>query len=341
MIILAIIIAIIVVAGLSWWSLGYLIKMLVRKEIVDRPNERTLHQGVVPRGGGLVIVAALLLGLLLCTFFSGQSLFFGTLTLLMFSWATLSWVDDNRDLSPRLRLFIQLFLATITILAFGWVENILSIKLAWFGLALSLVGIVWMANLYNFMDGIDGLAGSQSVVASITLSFWFYISGASFLALLCLVLSASSYGFVLRNWRPAQIFMGDVGSITLGAFFGTLIIIGVSRYDMSVLSFVSLFAVFIVDASVTILRRASRGEKIWLPHRQHYYQRLATAGYDHSKIVLAAVCLMVLCSVLATIGMAYHDMIVVSTMSTCVLLVVVLGVVHFLVKRGPHKPSKH
>jgi Fuc2NAc and GlcNAc transferase len=338
---LATIVTIILVAVLSWWALGYLIKVLVRKEIVDVPNERTLHQGAIPRGGGLVIVAALLAGLLLCTFFSGQFLFFGTLTLLMLAWATLSWVDDNRDLSPHLRLLIQLCLSAITIIAFGWVDSLLGIELAWLGVVLSLLGLVWMANLYNFMDGMDGLAGSQGVVASITLSFWFYISGATYLALLCLILSASSYGFVLRNWRPAQIFMGDVGSITLGAFFGTLIIIGVSRYDMSVLSFVSLFAVFIVDASVTILRRASKGEKIWLPHRQHYYQRLATAGYDHSKIVLAAVCLMVLCSVLATIGMAYHDMIMVSTISICVLLAAVLGVIHFLEKRGLSNPSKH
>lgn len=329
-----IILAVIVTIGLSWWALGRLIDVLISKDIVDRPNDRTLHQGAVPRGGGLIIIFGLLLGLVLVTLISGKALFYGTLTLIVFAWASLSWYDDKHDLSPRFRLIIQLSLALITILAFGWIDSILVFQLSWFGPVLSFIGLIWMANLYNFMDGMDGLAGSQTVIASLTLSFWFYVLGGFYLAGLCLLVSACSYGFLLRNWNPAQIFMGDVGSITLGAFFGILIVIGVSRYDMSVLSFVSLFAVFIVDASLTIILRASRGEKIWLPHRQHFYQRLATAGYGHSAIVLSAVCLMILCSLLATIGIAYHDMIVFSSISTAVLLVVVIGVVILLEKKA-------
>ena len=329
------IIAIIVATiALSWWLLGRLITVLIKKEIVDHPNARTLHKGVVPRGGGLVIVGGLLLGLLCITLISGKPLFYGAFTALMLAWASLSWLDDRNNLSPRLRFLTQLGIALITLVCFGWVDHVQAVNLAWFGPLLSLVGLVWMANLYNFMDGMDGLAGSQSVIAAVTLTFWFYISGAPYLAAVCLLVSACSYGFLLRNWNPAQIFMGDVGSITLGAFFGTLIIIGVSYYNLSVLSFVSLFAVFIVDATVTIILRACRGEKVWLPHRQHFYQRLANAGYGHSNIVLAAIVLMILCSLLATFGMAYHDKIMVSIVSVIVLIFIAIILVVLLEKKA-------
>lgn len=318
----------------SWYSLGVLIGFLVRKDIVDRPNDRTLHQGVIPRGGGLVIIATLLTGLALVAFVSGQFLFFSSLFLLMLAWASLSWYDDKHDLSARFRFLIQLVLSLITVLAFGWVDRVSSFELMWLGPVVSLIGLVWMANLYNFMDGLDGLAGSQSIIACLSLGFWFYISGAPFLGGICLLVAASSYGFVLRNWSPAQIFMGDVGSITLGAFFGTLIIIGVSRYNLPVLSFVALFAVFIVDATVTIVLRAFRREKIWLPHRQHFYQRLANAGYSHSSIALGALVLMVLCSLLATIGIAYHDMMTTSIFGTFVLILAAIALVLFLEKRA-------
>lgn len=317
----------------SWWSLGILTGFLARKDIVDRPNDRTLHQGVIPRGGGLVIIAFLLVGLALAAVQSGQFFFFGSLFLLMLAWASLSWYDDKHDLSPRFRFLIQLALALFTVISYGWVERVSILELALFGPLISLIGLVWMANLYNFMDGLDGLAGSQSVIASLSLCFWFYISGASLLAGICLLVAASSYGFVLRNWSPAQIFMGDVGSITLGAFFGTLIIIGVSRYNLPVLSFIALFAVFIVDATVTIVLRAVRREKIWLPHRKHFYQRLANAGYPHSSITLGAVVLMLLCSLLATIGIAYHDMMATSIFGTFVLIITAVALVLFLEKR--------
>jgi len=326
---------------ISWFALGKLIKVLIEKEIVDRPNERTLHKGIIPRGGGLIIVAALIIALILAATLSKNTLFYTVLTGIALAWASLSWLDDKYDLSPKLRLLIQVAIAGLTVAAFGWVEQLLSFKLGWFGPVVSLLGLVWMANLYNFMDGMDGLAGSQSVIAALTLSFWFYISGDSTLACICLVIAASSYGFVLRNWSPAQVFMGDVGSITLGAVFGSLIIIGVSRYGISVLSFVSLFAVFIVDATVTIMLRASRGEKIWLPHRQHFYQRLANAGYDHSSIVIAAVCLMIICSLLATLSVAYHGIILLCGITTLVLLIGAIGVVIALEKKAANNLNKH
>lgn len=322
------------VAVTTWFLVSRLIGLLNAHGIVDRPNDRTLHLGEVPRGGGLVIVFCLLISIFYAAFSSTRAAFFLSLAALTLGWAALSWVDDKHDLSARKRLVIQVFFCILTVAAFGWVDQVDGFGLGYLGAPVSVVGVLWMANLYNFMDGMDGLAGAQTVVASSTLSFWFYICGDTPLALICLVLAASAYGFVLHNWSPAKIFMGDVGSITIGGFFGTLIIIGSVRHDISVLSFICLFAVFIVDASFTIIRRAVKREKIWQPHRQHFYQRLATAGYSHSYIALAATILMLFSSVMATLSVAYHDMIEVSILGVSASLLIVILLVVWLEKRA-------
>ncbi len=324
----------VVIATLSWWLVARLIKILIVRDIVDRPNHRTLHQGAVPRGGGLVIVLALVLALMCVAVTSLRPVFFLSLTFLVLAWAALSWWDDKHDLSPRYRLAVQLILCCLTVSGFGWVDQIYGFQLGIVGAFISLIGVLWMANLYNFMDGLDGLAAAQTIIASSTLSFWFYISGDASLAIVCLVLAAASYGFILHNWSPATIFMGDVGSITIGAFFGILIIVGSVWHDISVLSFISLFAVFIVDSSFTIVRRALRREKIWLPHRQHFYQRLASAGYSHSYIALAAIILMILCSLLATLSVAYHDTIEFSVLGVLISLIAAIFAVIQLERRA-------
>lgn len=319
---------------LSWLALRRLIPSLLVNNIVDLPNDRNLHQGVIPRGGGLVIITSLLIALIVAALISDRTSLFTGLAVIVFAWASLSWWDDKSDLTPKFRLLIQLVICILTVSAFGWVTQILGLSLSWFGPLLSVVGLLWMANLYNFMDGLDGLAASQTIVASISLAFWFFMHQDLALALVCVVVGASSYGFLLLNWNPAKIFMGDVGSIGLGGFFGTLFIIGSSRYDLSIVSFFVLFAVFIVDATATIIMRARRGEKIWLPHRQHFYQRLANAGYAHSKIALAGLILMLICSVFATLGVLYHDMIWLSLIAVLLTTAVSAVLVIYLEKRA-------
>ena len=131
--------------------------------------------------------------------------------------------------------------------------------------------------------------------------------------------------------------MGDVGSITIGGFYGTLFIIGVTRYDISIVSFFSLFAVFIADSTVTILVRCWRREKIWLPHRQHFYQRLAIAGYSHSAIALGGLILMLICSAFATLGVVERDMIGRSLFAITISLAVAALLIVYLENRT--KPS--
>lgn len=332
-----------VIVFVSWWSVGRLISFLVSRDIVDRPNHRTLHQGAVPRGGGLVIITGLLLALVAAALFGDRPQLFGALGLVVFTWSALSWYDDRSNLSPRFRLLVQIGICFLSILAFGWVSHVhspgsFSVPLYYFGPVLSVVGLVWMANLYNFMDGLDGLAASQTIVASLSMAFWFYMFGDTSLALILFSLASITYGFLLWNWNPARVFMGDVGSIGLGAFFGLIFILGVTRYDVSILSFFSLFAVFIADSTSTIIMRALKREKIWQPHRQHFYQRLATVGYSHANIAIAALVLMVLCSLLATFGLLYHDMIGVSIMAIIILLIAVAVLVVFLEQRSNGRP---
>lgn len=332
MTLLLVVIALIATLLSSWLGVRFLIAYLVERDIVDRPNERTLHQGAVPRGGGLVIVALLLVALVGMALLSGRAGLFLSLALIVVLWATLSWCDDRVDLSPRRRFSVQVIFAALTVLAYGWVVDVQMtantwLAISWFGLPLTIIGVLWAANLYNFMDGMDGMAAAQTIVAATTLSFWFWHAGDVHLAFVCAALAAASYGFLLWNWQPAKIFMGDVGSITIGAFFATIVIIGVTRYQFSVLSCGLLFAVFVGDASLTLLRRVWYKEKFWLPHRSHYYQRLAVLGVSHGQIVLAATILMLLCSLIATVSLLYRDI----TLPALITVIALLGLAVFVV----------
>ena len=317
----------VVVATVSWFGVRHLIKMLSERGIVDEPNNRTMHQGAVPRGGGLVIVGFLLLGIIAAIFIGERPYLFSALGLLLFAWAALSWVDDKFGLSPFRRGLVQLILASVSVFLLGWVDRVMGWHLGFFGPVLSVFGIVWMANLNNFMDGMDGLAASQAIVASSTLGMWFYFLGDYELALVCLFTVAACYGFLLLNWHPAKIFMGDVGSITLGAFYGCMIIIAADRHEVPVLSLMLVFAVFVFDATYTVIRRVIKKEKFWLPHRSHWYQRAGLAGVPHKIVVLLSVCLMVLSSLFATISLLYRDIITEMIALTVLILAITAAVI--------------
>ncbi|MBT8113884.1 MAG: glycosyltransferase family 4 protein [Arenicella sp.] len=310
----AIVALLVAVAIASWLMLGWLINILSSRGIVDLPNHRTLHDRPVPRGGGMIIIGLMLISFVLIGLISGRVAMFASYAMLMTGWAGLSWYDDRHNLGPGIRVIVQIVLAAVTVAAYGYIDVVeissaLSLQLGISGAAITLLGLLWFANLYNFMDGMDGLAASQTIIAALTIGFWLWQFGDQGLALICFVTAAASYGFLLHNWRPAKIFLGDVGSITLGAFFATMIIIASHRYGLPVISFVLLFGVFVLDASVTLCARIARGEKFWLPHRTHYYQRLANRGVAHDRIVLLMIAVMLICSLFATISLLYRDII--------------------------------
>lgn len=326
-------------AGISYWLTLRLLGYLVAKNIVDTPNHRSLHSSVTPRGGGLVFIGLLLIALV---FFGlvNQRAFYLMIAIYVSAWAILSAADDVNNLSPRVRFLAQLIFASLAVFYWGGISeltlsNNISIQLSWLGYIVTILGIVWVANLYNFMDGMDGLAASQAIVAAITLAFWFNAVGDIGLSLTNLILAAACYGFIQCNWSPAKLFMGDIGSVTLGAYFALMTVIASVQYDIPVMSFIVLFAVFVFDATLTLLERAIKGEKIWQAHSQHTYQRAAKLGFRHSRIVVAMLILMVIQSLLGTFTVQNHDMII----AVVIASVFIPGFAVFLVRKLEKKET--
>ena len=206
--------------------------------------------------------------------------------------ALLGLVDDLRPLPARVRFGIQLLLALVVVAA-SWSR--LPVAAGQFGAllpvpvvaALAVLWIVWLTNLYNFMDGIDGIAGFQALIASVGLAVVAAGSGAETAGWLLLALAGSSAGFLVFNVPPASIFMGDVGSTAIGFFFGILPLIPGGR-PVTVEPVALALAIFVTDATFTLLRRMARGEKWLAPHRTHLYQRPVVLGIGHRPVLLMA-----------------------------------------------------
>ncbi len=258
------------------------------------PNARSSHSRPTPIGGGLMIVFVTLLGLTITAFF-GLSLvgsewrFFIAGAMLI---AIVGWFDDLHPLPFGLRFFSQGLGAVLIILSFGYLDLVTlpvidEIKLGWLGLPVTFLLIVGMINANNFMDGIDGLAGLQSVLGGLA---WVAIGTALLPAtttrLIGILLGASSLGFLIHNWAPARIFMGDVGSTFIGFTFAVLIIYNGKLDPRLVTLGLLILWPFIWDTSFTFLRRLLRRENVFEAHRTHLYQRLVICGFSHRFVTL-------------------------------------------------------
>lgn len=247
---------------------------------VDLPNERSLHKTPTPRTGGLGILAGATAGVALVH--SSES---ATLWVVALCLGAVSFADDRWSLSIGLRFAAQ-FLAAIVVM----VRLSNGQPLWWVGSAV--FATVWMTNLYNFMDGADGLAGGMGAIGFGAYSVAAWTHGAPGLAALSACLATGCTAFLRYNFPPAKIFMGDVGSTVLGFSAATL-----GAYGESVqlwprwFPFLA-FLPFISDASVTILKRAVRRERIWRAHREHYYQRLVLSGWNHARLAKSSYALM-------------------------------------------------
>ena len=169
-------------------------------------------------------------------------------------------------------------------------------------MAVFTLAVAWITNLYNFMDGSDGLAGGMATIGFAAYALAAWLAGDAALVALCLALSAASAAFLLHNLHPARIFLGDVGSIPLGFLAGALGLVG-WRNDAWPLWFpVLVFGPFIADATVTLLRRLLRGDKVWRAHRDHYYQRMVLMGLGHRRTAWMAYLAMGVCAAVALLG---------------------------------------
>jgi len=271
-----------------------LIKFPLAK-LQDKAGERSLHEGIIPRSGGIAIFIAFMCGLMIA---SAQvyPLLSVNLMLAIILICAVSLADDLFSLSPLLRLLFQLLIAGFVVFVeplyfnFGGVLPLLLCQ------CLTVLGLVWMINLYNFMDGMDGFASGMAVIAFTSLALIGYLQGDNGYAELNALLVASVLGFGCLNFPPAKIFMGDIGSTLLGLLAGLFSLIGWQRglYPLWVPAL--LFSPFWVDATYTVLKRMLRRERFWLPHRTHFYQRLVLSGLSHTRVVLAEYVAMVLAS---------------------------------------------
>ena len=200
----------------------------------------------------------------------------------------LGFYDDLRDLSPLFRFLVQLVSALLLLFFLAPLLPDVSLwkwvlpRLAW--VVPGAFWAVWMLNLYNFMDGIDGLAGGEAAVASSFFFLVFAYYGESGWAIANLVIAAASMGFLIYNWPPARIFMGDGGSAFLGAFYGMQSVVAVLSTPVPFPVLVLPFANFILDTMFTLLRRMFRGETWYQAHRSHIYQRMTDLGMTHKKV---------------------------------------------------------
>ena len=263
-----------------------LIPTLRRAAVLDRPNERSSHAAPMPRGGGIAVTAAILaawLALILAELAPWRliAVLLGAALL-----AAISWLDDLRGLPASLRLLAQFVAVTVGMAVLApaapAVPNWLLTFVTTVGAALLWV---WFINLFNFMDGIDGIAGSQAAAIGIgLLLFGAFGAGQGWAgAPLAAAVAAASLGFLVWNWAPARIFLGDVGSVPLGYLLGFLLLWAAARGNWRIALILPLY--FLADATITLIRRLARRERVWLPHRQHFYQRAVQRGLGHAAVV--------------------------------------------------------
>jgi len=239
-----------------------------RRIALDTPNERSLHAQPVPRTGGIAIAAGVAAACALV--WPGLPVILAAAALL----AAASIADDIVGLSTLARLALHLGAAAAALLFDLEVAGALLFVV----LALALA---WTTNLYNFMDGSDGLAGGMAVFGFGAYALAAYLFGALTLAALCASLAAASAAFLAFNWHPARLFMGDVGSVPLGFLAGALGLQGWAIGAWPLWFPLLVFAPFMCDATLTLVKRGLRREPVWRAHRDHYYQRLVRMGFGH------------------------------------------------------------
>ena len=273
-----------------------LIPLLSRTAVLDRPNERSLHAVPTPRGGGIAVILAILSAWLVAIAAGAvpqrlPAVVGGAAVL-----AAVSWFDDRRGLAPAPRLVAHIAAVAVGLLALrptgqlvhDWLMPAGPVFQGWLPPALDIAGAallwVWFVNLFNFMDGIDGLAGSEAAAIAAGLLLFATVGAGRDpgLAMLAAPIGAAAIGFLVWNWAPARIFLGDVGSVPLGYLLGFLLLFVAARGHWRIAVILPLY--FLADATITLLRRLARRERVWQAHRQHFYQRAVRRGLTHAAV---------------------------------------------------------
>ncbi len=298
-------IAFLVPAIVAWLLVALMLRSPLARRLVDRPNERSLHSEPTPRVGGI----GLLVGALPVAAWAGGPQLVAVIACAVVL-AGVSLADDYRSLPVVVRLAAHLAAAAVAGVELGANAAIL---------VLVAFAIAWMTNLFNFMDGSDGLAGGMAVIGFGAYALAAQVAGAQGLALCSLALASAAAGFLAHNFPPARVFLGDAGSIPLGFLAGALGLAGYTAGAWPAWFPVLVFSPFIADASMTLLRRIVRRERVWRAHRDHYYQRLVLSGWTPTRLALSAYALMLASALVALAGRAAGPML------QCGILLVATG----------------
>ena len=304
MIALAVVAAFAVAAAFTGW----IVSRGGSRWLVDTPNERSLHHRPVSRAGGIAIVGGLMAGFAVMAFNEAPASRYGWVLAGGLIIGSISFVDDLRRVSPAVRLLFHLAAAACVVPAGLAGERFLlpgaGVDLgATAGAALTVLFVAWVANLYNFMDGMDGFAGGMTAIGFTTLAVLCAHRDAAMLAVASLVVASASLGFLLFNFPPAKIFMGDLGSSLLGYLCAVMMLCAERSASVPLWISILVFSPFVVDASVTLVRRIVAGERPWRAHRSHFYQRLVRLGWGHRKTVVREYALMLACAGTAVLAL--------------------------------------
>ncbi|HVF39214.1 MAG TPA: glycosyltransferase family 4 protein [Gemmatimonadaceae bacterium] len=318
-------IVVIVAAGILSWLLASRVRLYALDRLLDIPNERSSHSSPTPRGGGLAIAVTTLGGIVLATWWQwiplniGLALVGGGAMI-----ALVGWVDDHRDLPALPRFAVQFLSAGWAVYWLGGLPalniGVASAQLGFVGSILGVIGIVWAINLYNFVDGIDGLAAGEAVTTGAIGGVLLLAMGHPGLAVVSWLIAAANAGFLPLNWAPAKLFMGDVGSGMLGYLFAVLAIASENAGAVPLLIWVLLLGAFIFDATVTLGRRIAHGERWYHAHHSHAYQRMVQAGRSHAQVSSMVLAINLVLALLAIVAWLRPKLFLMSIGAGAVLL---------------------
>lgn len=319
----ALLIAALFTGVIRWYALG--------RGLLDIPNERSSHTKVTPRGGGAAVVLSTTVMLPTAAYLNllpwdlAWALTGGGVAI-----ALIGFLDDIRPRSPLVRLVVHVAAA---LWALYWLGGLAPMQVGehtvtWGGMGyvLGVLGIVWTLNLFNFMDGIDGIAACEAAFIAIAGALLAIVSNGNGVSVAALLFAAACIGFLVWNWPPAKIFMGDVGSGYMGYVIAVLAIAAGRDNPVGLLVWLILGALFFIDATVTLVRRAARGESVHQAHRSHAYQILSRRWGSHRRMTLAAVGINV-CWLLPCAWLAVRYPSLAGWIAVGALLPVIVGVV--------------
>lgn len=269
---------------------GYMRTYALKKNIIDNPNERSSHSVPTPRGGGVAVVCSYLLALAVLIYSQQLTLHIGlTLMVAGFVIALLGFLDDHGHINSMLRLVIHFLVAIGVVISLGGFAEVTvfnGVQLGFIANIIAVLFLVWLLNLYNFMDGINGIASVEAITTTVSIAILYYVFNLSLNADLLLLLAACVSGFLLWNFPKAKIFMGDVCSGFLGLTLGILALIALKENLALFCAWIICLGVFVVDATYTLIKRVLNGHKMYDAHRSHSYQVLSRKWGSHTPVTL-------------------------------------------------------